>query len=137
MKTLARILLNSILSMLLASAIQGGIVQGIDGVLAAPFLMIYGWFYFPVVFRLNAIAFDSWQRFFSSRPNGRTYLTLIGGAIAAGIFSFIGLKEEGSERLYTAGYAIAASIAAMATCLWISSQNQNSDKHAPVKSSFF
>jgi hypothetical protein len=129
MKILAKILLCSFFSMLLASAILGEIVQGVWGVLAAPFLMIFGWFYFPVVFGLNAIAFDCWQRFFSKKPYGRTYLTLIGGAIAAGLFSVIGIKEEGSERLYTAGYAIASSVAAMASCLWISSQSSaESDK---------
>jgi hypothetical protein len=122
MKILAKILLCSFFSMLLASAILGGIVGGVNGILGAPFLMIFGWFYFPVVFGLNAIAYDCWQRFFSKKPHGQIYLTLIGGAIAAGLFSLIGIKEEGSERLYTAGYAIAASVAAMATCLWISSR---------------
>jgi hypothetical protein len=122
MKILAKILLCSFFSMLLASAILGGIVGGVNGILGAPFLMIFGWFYFPVVFGLTAIAYDCWQRFFSKKPHGQIYLTLIGGAIAAGLFSLIGIKEEGSERLYTAGYAIAASVAAMATCLWISSR---------------
>jgi hypothetical protein len=122
MKILARILFSSFFSMLLASAILGGIVQGVDGILAAPFLMIFGWFYFPVVFGLNAIALDSWQRFFSKKPHGRAYLTLIGATTAAGLFSLIGIKEEGSERLYTVGYAISASVAAIATCLWISSR---------------
>ena len=108
--------------MLLASAIPGVIVEGGEGVLAAPFLMIFGWFYFPVVLGLNAIAFDSWHRFFSKKAHSRAYLTLIGGAIAAGLFSVIGIKEEGSERLYAVGYTMAASVAAMVSCLWISSR---------------
>jgi len=124
MKILTKLLLCSFFSMLLASAILGGIIRGAIGILAAPVLMIFGWFYFPLVFGLHVIALGCWQQAFSIRPHGQIYFTLIGAVIAAALFASIGIKEEGSERLYTAGYAIASSVAAMASCIWISSQRR-------------
>jgi len=133
MKKLAKILIASILSMLLASAILGGVLEGVQGVLGAPFLMIFGWFYFPVVFGLNAVAFEFWERFFSRMPHGRAYLTLIGGVVAAALFSVIGIKIQDSEPPSTVGYALGASVAAMATCLWISRERTAKLDQAELK----
>ena len=133
MKKLAKILIASFLSMLLASVILGGMLEGVEGVLGAPFLMIFGWFYFPVVFGLNAVAFESWERFFSKTPHGRVYLTLIGGAAAAALFSVIGIKIQDSEPPSAVGYALGASVAAMATCLWISRERTAKLDQAELK----
>jgi hypothetical protein len=122
MKILARLFICSFLSMLLASAIFWGIVGGLIGIIGSPVLMIFGWFYFPIVLGLHVIALGCWQQVFSRKPHGRIYFTVIGAVIAAALFSLIGIKEEGSEWLYTTGYALGASVAATASCLWISSQ---------------
>jgi hypothetical protein len=120
MKLLA-ILGYSVVSMLIAAAILGFILKGFYGVLGAPFLMIFGWFYFPIIVILQAAAVYGW-RFFVPVPHGRVYFILIGMAAASVLFSLIGIKEQGSEWRYTIAYVIASSVAAFISCMWISSR---------------
>jgi hypothetical protein len=118
MKILA-ILGCSVVSMLIGAAILGFMLKGFYGVLGAPFLMVFGWFYFPIIVILQAAAFYGW-RFFIPVPHGRVYL--IGMVAASALFSLIGIKEQGSEWRYTIGYIIASSVAALISCIWISSR---------------
>jgi hypothetical protein len=113
----------SIASMIIASAIFGFIIEGFYGLLGGPFLMLFGWFYFPIVFILEAIAFYVWRRFVGVRY-GRACFILIGVVTSGILFSLIGIKEEGSELRYTIAYVIAASASALITCLSISSKNR-------------
>jgi hypothetical protein len=111
----------SVVSMVIATAIVGFILKGFYGVLGTPFLMLFGWFYFPVIVILQAAAFYGW-RFFVPVPYGRAYFILIGMVVASALFSLIGIKEQGSEWRYTIAYAVASSVAALISCMWISSR---------------
>ena len=118
------ILGNSIASMAIGAAIIGMIVKGFYGVLGTPLLMIFGWFYFPIIFILQAVAFYLW-RLFAPIPYGRMYFVLAGIVVAGALFSLIGIKEQGREWQYVFAYVVASSVAALTSCMWISSQNKH------------
>ena len=86
--------------------------------------MLFGWFYFPIVIILQTAAFYGW-RLFVNISHGRAYFISVGIVVAGGLFSLIGIKEQGSEWRYTIAYAIAASVAALISCIWISSRDSN------------
>ena len=111
----------SIASMTIGAALLGlGLGGGNYGLLEAPFLMVFGWIYFPVIVVLHFAAWAMWQ-FFAGRRRGKIVFILVSAFLAALLFSAIGIKEVDQVFLNTLAYAIASFVAAFFSCIVIAS----------------
>lgn len=102
-------------STLVAATILAVGISGPIGLLAGPCLMLFGWFYAPIVIGLHFLAWIIWPRF-RSIDHGRMLFGLAGTLVGACLFAVIGIKEEGSLLRYTISYAVAAGTAAFLSC---------------------
>lgn len=105
-------------SMLLAATVLACAISGPIGLVAGPILMLFGWFFVPVVIVLHGVAWLIWP-LFEKRRYGRYHFAACGALAGACVFALIGIKEVGSVAYYTAANAIAAAAAAFPSCLVI------------------
>ena len=118
----------SIVSMTIGAAFLGlGLGGGIYGFLGAPFLMVFGWFYFPVIVILHFVAWAMWP-FFARQKRGKLIFILLGSCLAALLFSAIGIKVVDKVSLCALVYAISSFVTAFFSCIVITSWSANRDK---------
>ncbi len=108
----------SVLSMTLASCILGGLLGGVWGFFGGPFLMLFGWFYLPLIVGLH---FAAWylEPVFQRGPLGSLTFPISGALFAACLFAVIGVKEQGQAWRFTFAYMAAAGIAGCLSCVVI------------------
>lgn len=113
-----KIIAISLVSLLIGATILGCIIKWPIGLLAGPFLILFGWFYIPIIIVMHFIVWDLWLAF-KKLWLGRFLFGMCGSLGGSVTFMLIGVKEEGSAVRYTIAYAIAAAIAAFLSCMMI------------------
>lgn len=108
----------SVLSMTVASCILGGLLGGFWGIVGGPILMLFGWFYLPIIVGLH---FAAWylEPVFRRRPLGNLTFPICGSLFAASLFAVIGVKEQGQALRFAYSYMAAAGIAGCLSCVVI------------------
>jgi hypothetical protein len=103
------------------------------GLLAGPILMFFGCFYLPVVIVLHLVAWWAWP-WWKELGLGRIGFGLIGAIVGASLFALIGVKEAGHVQYFTIANAVAAAIAAFASCLTIATirKTATGPREAPI-----
>ncbi len=119
----------SIFGMFLAATILGCAISGLTGLLAGPFLVLFGWFYLPVIIGLHVWAWFAWP-WCKRRGMRRISFGLVGALIAASLFAVIGIKEQGRVLHFTVAYAIAAAVSAYISCIAIATIRQHTNASA-------
>jgi hypothetical protein len=115
---IAKIVGLSFASTLLAATILGSALFGPFGIFAGPVLMLFGWFYAPIIISIHFLAWVAWP-VFGKLKLGRLVFALSGAICGACLFACIGVKEEGSFFYFTVAYAISAGVAGLFSCMMI------------------
>jgi hypothetical protein len=126
---IVRLLGLSVISMLIASCLLGAAIGGIWGFVGGPILMLFGWFYLPIVIGLHFIGWVTFTRLSAFRHQ-KLIFCIAGSTLAAGLFASVGIRQQGSEFYYAASFALAAGISASLSCLMIAHfRNDTKEKH--------
>jgi hypothetical protein len=110
-----RLLGLSVSAMLLSATILGGTMFGLWGFVSGPFMMLFGWFYLPVVI---ALVFTAWLLlpYIIARRLPKSVFCAGGAIIASILFGLIGIKEIGKEMHFAIAYVLAAGGGALFAC---------------------
>ena len=110
------LVLLSLASTVIATAILSCGISGPIGLLTIPFLMLFGWFYAPIVIGLHFLAWFIWRMLEPYRWS-RFSFCVAGALIGASLFAKIGVK--GVHQYDTILYAGAAAVGGTFSCLAI------------------
>jgi hypothetical protein len=110
------ILAVSVQSLLVGAAVLGFVTSGPLGLLPAPIMAIFGWFYLPPIAFLVTV---SWL---CVRPSWTTgtprMLLLLASSLVGGVSMwFMGLKQEGQELRWTLGFVTGGAVSG-AVAVW-------------------
>jgi len=108
----------SVISMLIASCLLGAALGGVWGFIGGPLLMLFGWFFLPVVIGMHFIGWVIFPRL-SRLAHPKLIFCAAGCVFAAVLFAAIGPKEEGRAIYFACSYAFAAGTSACLSCLMI------------------
>ena len=100
----------SMTSLLLGAIVLGLCTEGLTGLLAAPILMLFGWFYFVPIAVLVSVAILIAMRPFFRSVAGMAIFILSGGMIGSLFMAVFGIKEVGSIARFTIAYAIGGGL---------------------------
>jgi hypothetical protein len=101
---------------IIGSIILGVVTGGAIGVLASPFLAIFGWFVLPVELLLVSL---QWYLYYACSFSRRGYqiLLLVSGLLVPAFVAIVGGKEENSEIQWAIGWGLGAAVAGLSTLL--------------------
>ena len=95
------------------------------GLMGAPIIACFGWFYFPFVFTGYGIALIWWKNTTMSRKSFCLLLPIC----AAGVFAVVGVKEQGSLVQSILGNVLGAFISGVIGLLVLTKDQKRESNH--------
>ena len=101
---------------MIGSVVLGVATGGAIGVIASPFLAIFGWFVLPVEILLVSL---QWYLYYALSFSKRGYqiLLLVSGILVPTLVAIVGPKEENSEIQWAIGWGLGAAVAGLSTLM--------------------